>query len=80
MYGALELEALARILREVDPQSERGHVLLTRVAHTIAAKIGLSTPFVASDPDGFLRAFYGAQRAFLERQQLHGRRKADKHG
>ena len=80
VYGALELEALARILREVDPHSERGHELLARVAHTIAAKIGLQTPVVAHDPDAFLRAFYGAQRAFLERQQLHGRRKADKHG
>jgi len=34
----------------------------------------------AADPEGFLRAFYGAQRAFLERQLLFGRRKLDKHG
>jgi uncharacterized RDD family membrane protein YckC len=80
VYGAAELEALVRILREVDPHSERGHELVTRVAETIAQKVGLPHAMVARDPDGFLRTFYGAQRAFLERQQLHGRRKADKHG
>lgn len=80
VYGAAELEALARILREVDPQQERGHTLSTRVAQTIAHKVGFPDVGVEHDPDGFLRAFYGAQRAFLERQQLLGRRKADKHG
>jgi hypothetical protein len=78
VYGAAELEALARILREVDPHSERGHVLVTRVAQTIAHKVGLDPAAVGRDPEGFLRAFYGAQRAVLERRQLHGQRKADK--
>lgn len=79
-YGAAELEALARILREVDPQHDRGHTLMTRVAQTIAHKVGFPNAPVEHDPDGFLCAFYGAQRAFLERQQLLGRRKADKNG
>ena len=78
IYGAYELEALAQILREVDPHSERGHVLVTRLAQTIAQKVGLPEA-VTGDADGFLRTFYGAQRAHLERQQLHGRHKADKH-
>ncbi|HET6585450.1 MAG TPA: RDD family protein [Nannocystaceae bacterium] len=80
IYGASELETLARILREVDPQRDRGHELFTRIAQTIAHKVGIATAAVEHDPDGFLRAFYGAQRAHLERQQLLGRRKADTHG
>lgn len=79
-YGALELERLAELLREIDPMGEREAALFVRVAETIATRVGYPVDPAKADSEGFLRAFYGAQRAFLERQLLFGRRKLDKHG
>ena len=78
VYGEKELEALARLLREVDPDTRAGAELTLRVAKTIAARIGWRDNAWAEDPETFLRQMYGAQRAHLERQLLFGRRKVDK--
>jgi uncharacterized RDD family membrane protein YckC len=78
-YGVLELERLAELLREIDPTGEREGELFLRVAETIATRVGYPIEHARDDPEGFLRAFYGAQRSFLERQLLFGRRKSDKH-
>jgi hypothetical protein len=80
VYGATELERLAELLREIDPIGAPEANLYARVAATIAIRVGYPFEQATRDPEGFLRAFYGAQRAFLERQLLFGRRKLDKHG
>ena len=77
VYGEHELETLAEILRQVDDgKTESGEVEV--VARTIAKKVGYRGPEPVRDPVRFLRAFYRAQRAALEKQLLLGKRKADK--
>jgi uncharacterized RDD family membrane protein YckC len=78
IYGEHELETLANILREAD--RGRADVLDLRiVARTIAQKIGWSGQEPAVDPLRFLRGFYRAQRASLEKRLLIGKRKASKY-
>ena len=77
IYGEHELETLAGILRQIeDGTTERGD--LEVVARTIAKKVGYRGPEPVRDPARFLRVFYRAQRAALEKQLLLGKRKADK--
>ena len=78
IYGAKELDTLAYLLRELDPDGGPDRDLFVALARTIAWRVGYVGPPVEQDAEGFLRAFYGAQRAYLERQLLFGRRKADK--
>lgn len=69
IYGVYELQTLEKLLR--DPRAEA----VATVAETIRAKIG-------AEPDGhdigFLRAYYRAARARMERGLLFGKRRADK--
>lgn len=78
VYGEHELETLAELLRAVD--MGRANVDdLRLVAKTIQKKIGFFGNEPTQTPGAFLRAFYSAQRADLERRLVLGRRKADKH-
>lgn len=76
VYGELELETLATILRQVEGQQYDPQGLEV-VAETIARKIGYQVPQRA-DVIAFLRAFYRAQRAALEKTLVMGKRKKDK--
>jgi uncharacterized RDD family membrane protein YckC len=75
-YGAFELQVLEELLRsQITPDSMR---LLTGVGEKICNKIGWTTPIPPADIVPFLREFYTAERAFLEREQLFGKARADK--
>lgn len=77
VYGEHELETLAELLRahELGRATSADLVL---VAQTIQRKIGFGGPEPSRVPLAFLRAFYAAQRAELERRLVLGRRKASK--
>jgi uncharacterized RDD family membrane protein YckC len=76
-YGAFELQVLEELLRRPDaPDAPR---VLSEVCDKICHKIGWSTPVPASQVVLFLRDFYTAERAFLEREQLYGKGRADKY-
>jgi hypothetical protein len=53
--------------------------LLAEVCDKICRKIGWTAPLPHNDTELFLREFYTAQRAFLEREQLFGKPRADKY-
>ena len=69
-YGAFELQTLETVLRSGSEDARDA------VAATIRNKIG-SPPFETNEE--FLRAYYEALRAHLERKLLFGRRRRDKH-
>jgi uncharacterized RDD family membrane protein YckC len=76
-YGAFELQVLEELLRRPDsPDSAR---VLNEVRDTICRKIGWSAPVPINQTAHFLRDFYTAERAFLERAQLYGKARADKY-
>jgi uncharacterized RDD family membrane protein YckC len=75
-YGARELQVLEDLLRCQDDAETR--TLLRDVCDRICRKIGWTDPLPAAETARFLRDFYTAQRAFLEREQLFGRPRADK--
>jgi uncharacterized RDD family membrane protein YckC len=75
-YGKRELQVLEDLLRR-RPDAET-HQLLRDVCDRICRKIGWTVPLAPADTALFLRDFYTAQRAFLEREQLFGRPRADK--
>jgi uncharacterized RDD family membrane protein YckC len=77
-YGAFELQVLEELLRR--PKSLETGRLLTEVRDKICHRIGWTAPLPPQDTELFLREFYTAQRAFLERQQLFGKPRADKYG
>jgi uncharacterized RDD family membrane protein YckC len=77
-YGAFELQVLEELLRR--PKSLETSRLLAEVREKICHKIGWSAPVPAQDTEVFLREFYTAQRALLEREQLFGKPRADKYG
>ncbi len=75
-YGAFELQVLEELLRRPDsPDSAR---VLIEVRDTICRKIGYTASVPINQTAGFLRDFYTAERAFLEREQLFGKARADK--
>jgi uncharacterized RDD family membrane protein YckC len=76
-YGALELQVLEELLRR--PAAPEALALLAQVRDKICKKIDWQTAVPEKDTVRFLRDFYTAQRAYLEREQLFGRRHADKH-
>jgi uncharacterized RDD family membrane protein YckC len=76
-YGALELQVLEDLLRR--PDAPGVPLILDEVCGKICRKIAWAEPVPAAERLRFLRDFYTAQRAFLEREQLFGRRRADKH-
>ena len=76
-YGAFELQVLEELLRHPEtPDSTR---VLNEVCKKICHKIGWTAPILPADVALFLREFYTAERAFLEREQLYGKARPDKH-
>jgi uncharacterized RDD family membrane protein YckC len=75
-YGAFELQVLEELLRR--PDSEESMRVLNDVCGKICGKIGWSAPVPPNQVALFLRDFYTAQRAFLEREQLFGKVRLDK--
>lgn len=75
-YGKRELQVLEDLLRRPDDLERRE--LLRDVCDRIVRKINWTEPLRPDDTALFLRDFYTAQRAFLEREQLFGRPRADK--
>jgi uncharacterized RDD family membrane protein YckC len=74
VYGIYELQVLEDILRKghrVDAAEVRA-----KVRETIQKRIGWDGP--VGDDEAFLKAFYTAQRAHLERKMLFGKRRRDK--
>jgi len=76
-YGALELQVLEELLRR--PDASTAPHLFRDVCDRICRKIDWKEPVSEQETVVFLRDFYTAQRAYLEREQLFGRRLADKH-
>jgi uncharacterized RDD family membrane protein YckC len=75
-YGTFELQVLEELLRRA---AGKDVVPLRReVAGKICRKIGFTAPLADADVEAFLRDFYAAERAHLEREQLYGRPKASK--
>ena len=75
-YGAFELQVLEELLRRPDsPESSR---VLDEVCDKICRRIGWTAPVPPQDVALFLRDFYTAERAYLEREQLFGKGRADK--
>lgn len=75
-YGAFELHVLEELLRR--PGSPDTYAIQQQVCGKICRKIGWGEPIPPADTLTFLQAFYTAERAHLEREQLFGHRRADK--
>ena len=76
-YGAFELQVLEELLRRpAGPDSSR---LRSEVCDKIRRKISWPSPVPQADTDLFLKDFYTAERAYLEREQLFGKPRPDKH-
>jgi uncharacterized RDD family membrane protein YckC len=76
-YGAFELQVLEELLRR--PDSAEGTRVLNDVCDKICRKIVWTAPVPPDQVTLFLRDFYAAERAFLEREQLYGKGRADKY-
>ena len=76
-YGAFELQVLEELLRR--PDSEEATRVLNDVCDKICRRIIWTAPVPSHQVPRFLRNFYTAERAFLEREQLYGKGRADKH-
>jgi uncharacterized RDD family membrane protein YckC len=74
VYGIYELQVLENVLR--DAERVDAAEVRARVCQTIRSKIGWQGPI--PDPEAFLKAFYTAQRAHLEKKMLFGKRRRDK--
>jgi uncharacterized RDD family membrane protein YckC len=76
LYGSFELQVLEELLRRPDsPDSAR---LRRDVCYKICRRIGWLASVPEPDLVLFLREFYTAERAYLEREQLFGRPRPDK--
>jgi len=76
-YGAFELQVLEELLRR--PLTPQSVPLLNEVRDKICHRIGWTAPVPPAEVLPFLREFYSAERAFLEREQLFGKARADKY-
>jgi uncharacterized RDD family membrane protein YckC len=77
VYGEFELQVLENVLRDtggIDREQTLGVV-----AEKIQTKIAYSPRISPGQEERFLREFYAAQRAHLEKRMLFGKRKADKY-
>lgn len=74
-YGIYELQVLEEVLRNPNPFG--ADQAIGRIREKIQAKIGYEGE--VGDDLEFLRAFYTAQRAHLERRMLLGDKRRDKH-
>lgn len=77
-YGAFELQVLEEVLRQA-PSRARGK-LMGEIVEKIRRRISWNDPIPADLNERFLRDFYTAERADLEREQLFGRARLDKEG
>lgn len=82
-YGAFELQVLERVLQSSDnlrsaAEHRQNEINLGIIFDRIRAKIGYSERVAGADRETFLRAFYAAQRAYLEQRRLFGDVRADK--
>lgn len=75
-YGAFELQVLEELLRR--PNNAETIRLRQDVCLRVCRKIGWQETVPPGQVLDFLRRFYTAERAFLEREQLYGRRIEDK--
>jgi uncharacterized RDD family membrane protein YckC len=75
-YGALELQVLEELLRR--SRGTDASKLHREILEKICRKIQWTSPVPDADTDLFLRDFYAAERAHLEREQLFGRPRASK--
>jgi uncharacterized RDD family membrane protein YckC len=75
-YGAFELQVLEELLRR--PPTPAGSVVLREVCDKICHRIGWTSEVPQNQLVIFLRDFYTAERAFLERGQLYGKVRAAK--
>jgi len=75
-YGAFELQVLEELLRHPDTLDQAR--VLNEVCQKICRKIGWAAPLQPAEVVPFLREFYTAERAFLEREQLYGKVRLDK--
>jgi len=73
-YGIYELQVLEEVLRHPGAYGARAAIRQIRIK--IQDRIGWTGPSVGDTV--FLRAFYAAQRAHLERKMLLGKRREDK--
>ncbi|MCF2903857.1 RDD family protein [Octadecabacter sp. CECT 8868] len=83
-YGRFELQTLESFLRAqkqgATPQNHRRNKeTLSAIVQRIRKKIGYADAIPKAEHQAFLRAFYNAQRAYLEQRQLFGDRRSDKH-
>jgi uncharacterized RDD family membrane protein YckC len=76
VYGAFELQVLEELLRR--PPSRETALTQVDVCGKICRKIGRTDPVPPPETLAFLTAFYTAERAHLEREQLFGHYRADK--
>jgi len=70
-YGAFELQILEEVLRRVE--NAETQTLMVDVSARICARIGWTEAVPPAACRRFLVAFYAAQRAHLEREQIYGR-------
>lgn len=75
-YGAYELQVLEELLRQ--PPSSETQKVYVEIAGKIRRRTGWTGDLPPNLAERFLRAFYAAERAELERDQLFGRLRADK--
>lgn len=78
VYGIFELQVLEGVLRG-EAGTVAHHEAVTTVAAKIHAKIDYRQPVPVQAHERFLRDFYTALRAHLEKKMLFGHRKEDKH-
>jgi len=76
-YGAFELQILEELLRR--PEGEDTRRVKRDVCDRICRRIEWPSPVPDPEVTLFLRDFYTAERAWLEREQLFGKPRADKH-
>jgi uncharacterized RDD family membrane protein YckC len=77
VYGEYELKVLENVLRSSEALDHRQ--TLESVYDKVRRKIGHDGPATPHDAERFLRDFYAAQRARLERGRLFGKIRRDKH-
>ncbi len=77
-YGNYELQVLEQVLRGAET-SLYSNEMLRQVGEKIRHRIGWTGEVPLALEERFLRDFYTAERAFLEREQLFGKVRPDKH-
>ncbi len=77
VYGIYELQVLEKVLRDENPGPARLDAI-DLVCEKIKTKVGWDRQLWDVDAERFLREFYAALRAHLERKMLFGKRQEDK--